>query len=202
MNRNSTVDKMVAYMNEKYDDHFEYSAPFGGGPGAASKQIIVSSEKYPEAQVWVQYYERDGKAIFADNYVAYKYEEQTKVFLETLLGEVFSGEVKLQYEVGTTGTVHDFTEDTSFEDYASSPASQIGFRAFLFDDGSAVSLAENDLKQALERSGFVISGSVFVTDDADRFDAAFDLPAREHSKAAQLQIIMDGPGSFLMYEWR
>lgn len=202
MNRNSTVDKMVAYMNEKYDDHFEYSAPFGGGPGATSKQIIVSSEQYPEARVWVQYYEQDGEAIFADNYVAYKYENQTRTFLETLLGEVFSSEAKLRYEIGTIGMVHDFTKDTSFEDYASSPASQIGFRAFIFDDGSAVSLAEHNLKQALVSSGFVLSGLVFVTDDADCFDAAFDLPARELSNVAQLQIIMDGPGSFLMYEWR
>ena len=26
-NKESVVDKLVAYMNEKYDDHFEYSAP-------------------------------------------------------------------------------------------------------------------------------------------------------------------------------
>ena len=201
-NKESAVDKMVAYMNEKYDDHFEYSAPFGGGPDATSTQIIVTSEKYPKAQIWVEYYTKDGNEIFADNYVSYKYEEQTRELLQTLLNDVFRSDVKLQYGVGTKGTVNNFTDNTSFEEYASSSASRIGFRAFVMDDGSAISIAENELKEAIENSGFVLSGLIFITDNATRFETAFDLPPKELSQVMQMQISMDAPLSFLMYEWR
>lgn len=201
-NKESVVDKMVAYMNKKYDDHFEYSAPFGGGPDSTSTQIIVTSEKYPEAEIWVEYYTKDSNEIFADNYVSYKYEEQTRELLQTLLNDVFHSNVKLQYGVGTKGTVNNFTDRTSFEEYASSPASRIGFRAFVMDDGMAISIAENELKEAIENSGFVLSGLIFITDDATCFETAFDLSPKELSQVMQMQISMDAPLSFLMYEWR
>ena len=114
-NKESVVDKMVSYMNEKYDDHFEYSAPFGGGPDATSTHIIVSSEKYPEAEIWVEYYTKDSNEIFADNYVSYKYEEQTRNALQNLLEDVFDSEIKLRYGVGSKGSVNDFTNNTSFK---------------------------------------------------------------------------------------
>lgn len=202
MNKESVVDKMVAYMNEKYDDHFGYSAPFGGGPDATSTQIIVRSEKYPNAQIWVEYYTEDGKEIFADNYVSYKYEEQTRNTLQVLLKDVFHNDIKLRYSVGTKGTINSFTNDTSFEEYVSNPASYIGFRAFVLDDGSCISLAENELKSAIDESGMIISGLIFITDDAAFFEKAFDLPSKDLSQINQLQISMDAPRSFLMYEWR
>ncbi len=202
MSNESYVDKMVAYMNEKYDDTFEYSAPYGGGPGATSTQIVVKSEKYPDAQIWVEYYTEDGKDIFADNYVSYKYEEQTRDVLQKLLTDVFQSDVKLRYTVGTKGVLNNFTDNTTFDEYASDSASRIGFRAFIFDTGSATSNAESKLKEALEESGYVLSGLVFITDDKAAFEKAFSLPAKELSNIAQMQISMDAPHSFLMYEWR
>lgn len=202
MKKESAADKMVAYMNEKYDDHFEYYAPFGGGPGATTTQIIVKSVKFPDAEIWVEYYTGEGGDVFADNYVSYKYEEQTRETLQELLNDVFHEDVKLRYSVGTNGTINDFTNETTFEEYASNPASFIGFRAFVLDDGSAISFAENELKAAIEDSGFVISGSIFVTNDTAYFDKAFDMSAKELSQIEQLQITMNAPCSFLMYKWR
>lgn len=201
-NKESVVDKMVAYMNEKYDDHFEYSAPFGGGPDATSTQIIVTSEKCPEAEIWVEYYTRDSNEIFADNYVSYKYEEQTRNALQNLLEDVFDSEIKLRYGVGSKGSVNDFTNNTSFNEFISNPASYVRFSAFVFDNGTGISIAEKELKQAIEDSGFVISGLLYITSDEMEFEKAFELSDAELSKISKMQVIMDAPCSFLTYEWR
>lgn len=201
-NKESVADKMVAYMNEKYDDHFEYSAPFGGGPDATSTQIIVTSEKYPEAQIWVEYYTENGKEIFADNYVSYKYEKQTRNALQNLLEDVFGAEIKLRYGVGSKGSINNFTDNTSFDEFISDPASYVRFRAFVLDNGAGISIAGKELKQAIEDSKFVISGLLYITSDEIEFEKAFELSDAELSKITKMQIIMDAPNSFLIYEWR
>lgn len=181
MNRNSTVDKMVAYMNDKYDDHFEYSAPFGGGPGATSKQIIVSSEKYPEARVWVQYYEQDGKETFTDNYVSYKYEEQTRDLLEKLLTEAFHGSATLFYKVGSKGTVNQFTEQTTFEEYISDIKAKIGFQACVLLDTSEpdTKLLKKAWEETIWPCGLAAFGTIYFTDNAETFNEVSHLSLKE-----------------------
>lgn len=181
MNRNSTVDKMVAYMNDKYDDHFEYSAPFGGGPGATSKQIIVSSEQFPEAQIWVQYFERDGKEIFTDNYISYKYEEQTRNLLEDLLTEAFHSNVALFYNVGSKGTVNQFTEQTTFEEYISDIKAKIGFQACILLDVSELdtNLLKKEWEDTIRSCGLAAFGTIYFTDNVGEFNEVSDLTLEE-----------------------
>lgn len=208
MNRNSTVDKMVAHMNDKYDDHFEYAAPFGGEPGATSKQIIVSSELYPEAQVWVQYYEQGDKEIFTDNYTSYKYEEQTRRLLEKLLMDAFHGNVALFYRIGSTGTVNQFTEQTTFEEYISDSKSKIGFQACVHLD---VSDPDTDqLKkawdEAIQSSGLVAFGTIYFTDNVETFNEVSRLSLKEFDlfnfdSFVQLRIGMDELSLFEYSEW-
>lgn len=204
MNRNSTVDKMVAYMNNKYDDHFEYSAPFGGGPGATSKQIIVSSEQYPEARVWVQYYEQDGQEVFTDNYIDYKYEEQTRVFLQDLLEQVFQSRVVLRYDIGTSGTVNDFNDGTTFETYISDIRSDIGFQACVLlerDDFSTLEF-EKKLKEAIKSTGLIAFGTIYFTEDAEIYAQFLGLSQKTRAQLDRLRLDMDGPNSFRSVEWR
>ena len=204
MNRNSTADRMVAYMNEKYDDHFEYAAPFGGGPGAVSKQIIVTSEKFPKAQVWVECYEKDGREIFADNYVSYKYEEQTRAALYRLMEDAFHCEAAVFYGVGTKGTANDFTENTTFAEYSSSIQADIGFQACVLrktseDDADTL---KSDLKKAVESAGLTVFGTIYFTDDPGSLDGFSKLPLKDLDLLDQIHFDMDGPNSFKQLEWR
>lgn len=209
MNRNPTVEEMVAYMNEKYDDHFEYAAPFGGGPGAVSKQIIVTSEKFPEAQIWVQRDEKDGKEVFTDNYVSYKYEEQTRAFLRELLENAFHGKAAIFYGVGTRGTGGEFADDTTFEAYISNIFSDIGFQACVLieDSGADIRSFEDDLKKEIQSSGLIAFGTVYFTTDPGRFREVSELSEKEFDLFDfdlfdQLYFDMNGPNSFRYFEWR
>lgn len=208
MNRNSTVDKMVAYMNEKYDDHFEYSAPFGGEPGATSKQIIVSSEQYPEARIWVQYYERDGREVFTDNYISYKYEEQTRNLLEKLLADAFHGKVALFYKVGSKGTVNQSAEQTTFEEFISDSKAKIGFQAcvLLETSESDTSQLKKEWEEAIKPSGLVAFGTIYFTDNVETFNEVSRLSLKEFDlfsfdSFARLRVGINESSLFDFSEW-
>lgn len=204
MSRNSTVDKMVAYMNEKYDDHFEYSAPFGGGPGATSVQITVSSERFPNAKIWVQYYEIDGKEIYADNYISYKYEEPTRSFLQAVLESVFHADVKVLYSVGSKGTIADFSEETSFEEYISSIEADIGFRAFVFKEISQDDFynLENNLKRELRSNSLMTFGSIYFTTNEIFYENCYKLSQKELDTLYSLQFDMLTLDTYRYFDWR
>ena len=198
--KRSSKDKMLDYMDLKYDDHFEYVAPFGGGPGATSKQILVKSEKFPDAQIWVQYSEQDGREIFFDNYNDYRYESLVRERLLSLLQDAFHSDVELAYSVGMKGSANNFNQNTTIEDYLQSK--RIGFQAFvLVRDRIDESEMTNNLKRAIEDSGMTVYGSIYFTDDASVFEQAFDLPHKDLNRMEQLQFSMDTLGSFHRLEW-
>ncbi len=203
MRRRSKTDKMVEYMNAKYDDRFEYAAPFGGGVGAATAQITVSSEKLPGAQIWVEYYEKDGKEFFADNYIAYKYEQQTREALAQLLESIFMSGVKLRFSIGTKGMANDFNDDTAFDEFKGSYSALIGFRAFVSSD---YSIADREavgekVKAAFTDNGLVASGSIYFANEPGQYETAFDLPFSVLDALPHIQFAMDGAGSFYRFEW-
>ena len=129
VNAKSAHDKMLNYMNEKYDDEFTYKSPFGGSVGIDAWQIIVSSKKYPNADVWVEYLIEDGKEEFYDNYIDYKYEEQTREYLQKLLKESFGEEIRLVYNVGSGGTRNMYDAKITFEEYIKGRDNPICFSA-------------------------------------------------------------------------
>ena len=208
MNRDSTVEKMVSYMNEKYDDHFEYLSPFGGGPGATSKQIFVSSEQYPEAQIWVQYYKLDNKEIFTDNYVSYKYEEQTRGLLEKLLTDAFHNNIVLFYKVGIKGTVNQFAEQTTFEEYISDVKAKIGFQACVLLETSEIdtSLLKQAWEDAIKSSGLIAFGTIYFTDNVETFNEVSRLSVKEFDlfnfdSFIRLRVGLDELSLFEYSEW-
>lgn len=130
MKKNMT-DIMVDYLNERYpEDSFDYKGPFGGGAGASSKMIIATSEKYPDAEVYVSCKYVNDEYIYADNYLAVKYENQTRNEIKRLLENCFGSDVYFNYKVSSL----DFTEgsaDMSFEQYISEPTSGLSFVAII-----------------------------------------------------------------------
>jgi hypothetical protein len=163
------TEKMLAYMHAKYDDRFEFVSPFGGGVSkSTASQIVVRSEKFPDASIHVFHDVRDGEDVFEDNYVEIRYEDETRAALEEILRGAFSGkDVLVEYSVGSGHLSAAFTDETTFEEYAGSRAVLIGFSARVAVGDSEVDRAavEAALEQAFVARGVVASGSVsFVTD--------------------------------------
>jgi hypothetical protein len=203
MKNEPTIDKMVEYMNSKYSDHFEYSTPFGGGPGAISTQIIVKSEEYPDAKVWVEHYKQDDKDYFADNYVDYKYEQQTREILQKLLEGIYKCDVKLNFNIGTKGTRNSFTADTTFDEYIANPNSRIGFRAFVSNEYGQINKerVEEEMRSAITNTNIIIFGSIYFANEASQYESAFDLSFKVLDTLTSLQFDMESLGSFARFEW-
>ena len=204
MKPKSVSSEMVAYMNEKYDDHFEYVAPFGGHVGAITTQIIVASERFPDAQVWVEHYTKDGKDFFADNYVDYKYEEQTHEALLELLENVFECEVKLGFGVASKGTQNSFTNETTFEEYFTSAESYIGFNAVVSCDYMPES--ESDIEQkllsAFADTGLIAGGSIYFSQSEETFQLLSNLSSSQRRMLKCMSFYMTTPTRFDSCEWR
>jgi hypothetical protein len=204
MKTESKTDKMVAYMNAKYNDHFEYSAPFGGGAGATSTQIIVKSEQFPNAQIWVECYTRDGKDAFADNYVDYKYEQQTKEALTSMLNDVFKCDSKLTFGVGTKGSRNNLSNTTTFAEYIGDRDSQVGFSAVISNAYANVDTAtiEAALKSNLRENGITVYGTIYFPVESSQFDDWESLPTSIISTLPNLYFRMDDINSFEELTWR
>ena len=208
-NEVSAVERMVAHLNDRYDDTFAYAEPFGGGAGANSKQIICSSEKYPGAQVVVTLYrDADGLEHIADNYMGVKYEARTRSALEEILEDTFGVEYRLFYQVSLTHCTEGASNEMSFESYASQRSSGIGFTAVV-DSSYAVDRAqvESALEQAFRDAGICCTQAVVYFNGGQlaleeiRADMITGYLTKEQY-AHRLEILMDSTEGFASVKWR
>ncbi len=127
--KNNINDNMIEYMNQKYDDTFEYLRPFGGSVGSSSKQIIVTSKKYPNMEIWVECDYSSDNIKYYDNYLDKKYEEETRDYLKNLLEDIFKCDIEITYNVDEGGTRGSNAGELSFEEYIDENANALIFRA-------------------------------------------------------------------------
>jgi len=159
----STTKMMVKHMNEKYDDKFEYLEPFGGGPGAESKQILVTSEKMPGAEIWVLYSREDGKDVFYDNYVYFKYKEEINELLKAILRDLLDHEFIYRPATSERTLAEGLNDETTFKEYISSTETGIGFVVIVapgYNIGSRDDLI-NKVNRAFINNGVFIAGADF-----------------------------------------
>lgn len=125
-------DKMLYYMNKKYDDKFTFNAPFGGSVGVDSTQITVKSSKYPDKKIWVEYVVENGEEQYYDNYIDYKYENETKDYLlEVMCGIFEDANVVVEYNVDSGGTRNNYDNLTTFEEYIKGESNPVVFSAYV-----------------------------------------------------------------------
>lgn len=164
---NNSQDKMITYMNNKYDDEFVYYEPFGGGIGSTSKQIIVKSKKYPEAKIWVAYYD---DYTFADNYVDFKYEQKTKEFLQTYLKNIFGCDVKVIYSVSAKGNRNSFDGNTSFDDYIESDESNIGIKVVVDIDFKKENQIISIFEEKVSNDNIIRFADIYFAETTEQFN--------------------------------
>lgn len=210
--RISIVDKMIAYMNEKYpDDVFVYKEPFGGGAGISTKKIIVSSEKYPDADIYVMCVKNeDGTYKYSDNYLGVKYNDQTVEMIKDILTTAFGTDFFLSYNVSMYGHPQEYSADTTFEEYIDDAASDIGFLAVIGDSYQISNKEElvSQLEKLFSEKGMCCNFSVIYFDNSSEeyktLERGMELSEYLYKKLYKEALMFDMESSieFSKYEWR
>jgi hypothetical protein len=114
-------DVALSYMEQKYNEKFEYSAPYGNSM-TGTHQLLVQCAGYPGENILVRIenYKHEEERVFLDNYLAVKYRKDTTAFLLSCANQVF-GESTVFYDVANQGlspdlpvsaTLNEFLADT------------------------------------------------------------------------------------------
>ena len=111
---------VVKYLENKYDDKFEYYETYGGTLFDSDpwKRFICTSEKYPGKQISVIY--DVNHDAYHDNYFEIKYAHQVDGLIDSMLSEVFGDDPYyfIHYEgEGISGLTEQYDADTTFEEY-------------------------------------------------------------------------------------
>ena len=111
---------VVKYLENKYDDKFEYYETYGGTlfDSDSWKKFICTSEKYPGKHILVIY--DVNHDAYHDNYLDIKYAHQVDELIDSMLLEVFEDDPYyfIHYEgEGISGLTEQYDADTTFEEY-------------------------------------------------------------------------------------
>ena len=129
MRKESKQEKMLAYINEKYDDTFTFKRVFGGSVGSDTKKIIVSSEKFPEKDIYVICSYPDGSEKLSDNYLGVKFEKDTNNALSDAVYNCFGPNYYLQYFPNNLACTNNGSNNTTFDEYIAEKSSYVSFIA-------------------------------------------------------------------------
>jgi hypothetical protein len=200
--KQSSADKMMEYINSKYDDHFTYKARSGVGTGIP--EILVNSEKYPEADIWVQVLNKEGKDIFTDNYVYYKYEAQTRALIAETIKNALDSEVRTNYSIETKCPRNTFGEQTTLEEFASSEDVHLTFIAtvapgYVIQDEDALAQIITDIFQGKIN---ITRGMVFFARDEGEYDRGPALTLSEEGGMRYFDFRMNDVHTLRFAEWR
>ncbi len=196
----SVVEKMVSYMNGKYDDTFEYSAPFGGGASAKSKQINVKSQKMPDCDIWVEYSYETMK--YEDNYIDYLYKTQVENYLKSNIEEVFTGDIKVARNIPTAGVYADYAPNTSFEEYINTSEQRIFFTVVAcgYSDDKK-DIIEKQISDTVEKYDAVFLGNVYFVDKANDIEGFLEKTTKEKDSYTRVIVEKQSKG-YTKFDWR
>jgi len=114
--RQNINDAALEYMEEKYGEKFEYSAPYGNSM-TGTHQLLVKCASFPDQKILVRIenYKSEDK-VFLDNYIAVKYYKYTVDFLSECANKVF-GEANVFYDVANEVPSPELTKNATFDEY-------------------------------------------------------------------------------------
>ena len=148
---------VVKYLENKYDDKFEYYETYGGTlfDSDSWKKFICTSEKYPGKHILVIYDVNHDE--YHDNYFDIKYARQVDELIDSMLLEVFGDDPYYfnHYEgADITGLVSQYDADTTFEEYIAKK--HIYLAAYVKSDKSNEEI-ESKLKEQILKNGIFCS---------------------------------------------
>jgi len=171
-----TVDEILEYMNEKYDEEFTYIRPADVyQPTSDSFEIFVASDKYPDDMIYAKCLlnTETGEKRFCDNYVSYIYEDEVRNLLTELTQEVYT-DAKVRYVPLYGAASSDSNEDIpTLEQYLSRTSSSIEYMIMLPDEHDETLYKEelNALREKLEENKVVCMINILYSNDHEQYDS-------------------------------
>ena len=163
------VNDMVQHMNNKYaNDTFEYKSSFGGGAGADTKTIVVSSNKYPSEEIYVRYSLLNG-GTYTDNYLGVQYAKQTELTVRDVLDSVIQQDYLLIYEVDRFACPN-LTGTLTFEEYIASENACIGFTVVVGGGVLDKTSFETTIETGITNAGLCCSATIYFDNGLGAFD--------------------------------
>lgn len=168
-------------MENRYpDDNFTWIHNVVGGEGKntfETFEIIMESEKFPDAEIHAARWKSNGEFIYADNYMAYYLQDDVETFMQQMAEEYF-GECKV-YEHIPYGKIasSDFSTDATVEDYLKSKPS-CTFTIYI--SPKHITLEEAKEKFKLFESEFEarqydkVGAGVYIIPDAESYEKTTD----------------------------
>lgn len=155
----------LAYMEEKYGESFTFLAPWGNSM-SGNREILVTCESLPEEQILVQVenYKTD-EAIYRDNYLAVKYQDEVIDFFKTTAAEFF-GDINVFYTPSKQCVSADLPADAAFTAFYADSSTiipvMLEISASRFSDASAI---ESYLNTISDTQGEISVSFVIVEDE-------------------------------------
>lgn len=158
----SRTDLALEALEEKYGESFAFESSIGADTSGVFS-IYVTCESMPNKRIKV------GKEYsyepYTDNYLAVKYEDETKNYLYNSITEYFS-DVRIFYDASTSGTISpEVPIDISFEEFLSSPT---GPHHLIIEVKESAFTSREDAEKfakKLENTGLTYFLSIIVIED-------------------------------------
>ena len=160
----------LEYLEEKYGEPFEYSAPAGDSM-TGTRSFLARCDSLPEAVfVEVENYREDDR-VFLDNYIAVKYKQETVDFLRDCAVSEF-GEANVFYEVKQSGLSASLPADAGFTDFLSDGGVPLIATIEVKDDGTDYKGAAEKMAQRIAETGaqFRVILAVVAPDEFGVYD--------------------------------
>ncbi len=204
INVENSTSSMIKYMNEKYNDTFRYTGSFGGSDDGKSKNIYVTSKKYPNSEISVCYYNDDGVAYITENYTQNRFKNETEEYITSMMKDLFGVDVIVTYIIASQGTANDFSDKTTFEEYIGSEASDIAFKAVVSDSYETENMADvaEKVKRAVEAAPIIANAEIYFASSPENFKEYGKLGFFEMRELHRIYFSKDGKNSIEDYEWR
>ena len=168
---------LMRYMENRYpEDNFTWWYNALGGEGENTYEtfeIILNSEKYPDAAIHAARWKKDGEFVYADNYMAFYLQDDVEAFMQQMAEEYF-GECKVYEHISSGKLVgSNFPTDATVEDYLKSkPGCSIAI--YLAPEGQTKADAQENLikfqDMLTEKQYYNVSGGVRIISDQATYD--------------------------------
>ena len=114
----SNKQSITEYINNKYDDTFTYVETSFVSLDGNVINVMYSSEKYPDDEVYVHWSEKkDGAEKFTDNYMAIVLNDEAKSKLTEVAKEVYGADAVVRCEPSPSALPEEFGAASTVEQY-------------------------------------------------------------------------------------
>ena len=172
-----THSDLIKYMEEKYKDEFEYVDSFDGGFDNNKMDIIVSSKKLLNKEIYVGYENINGIENYTDNYTQLKYEEDTYVLIEESLSKIFDKDFLITHKIVRSN--NNFDDNTTFEEFLKSDESGVRFYAVVSPDYKIADLEnlERTVKEIFEENFADCDVNIYLARTKDEYLHYDEIPS-------------------------